>query len=120
MEECAEVVIAFPARRRVKLCGKSSTGWALNETLDEAADAIENMSEAYEKLSRHMDDLAALMPRWIPVTERLPEEDGCYLVAVKNDHKRRYSKTAWFSNGAWFARQDVTHWMPIPKEPKEE
>lgn len=58
--------------------------------------------------------------KWISVEERLPEEEGCYLVAVKNDHKRRYSKTAWFSRESWFARQDVTHWMPLPEPPKEE
>ena len=36
--------------------------------------------------------------RWIPVTERLPEKEGCYLVSVKNDHQRKYSKTAWFND----------------------
>lgn len=44
---------------------------------------------------------------WIPVAERLPEVSGLYLVSVKNDHKRKYSKTAWFEKGTWFARQDV-------------
>ena len=54
-------------------------------------------------------------PHWIPVTERLPEVNGCYLVSVKNDYERRYSKTAWFEKGAWFARQDVIAWMPLPE-----
>lgn len=54
-------------------------------------------------------------PHWIPVTERLPEVSGCYFVSVKNDHERRYSKTAWFKKGAWFARQDVLAWMPLPE-----
>ena len=54
-------------------------------------------------------------PHWIPVTERLPEVNGCYLVSVKNDHERRYSKTAWFEKGVWFARQDVIAWMPLPE-----
>ena len=57
-------------------------------------------------------------PHWIPVTERLPEESGCYLVSVKNDHKRRYSKTAWFEKDTWFARQDVIAWMPLPESYK--
>ena len=59
------------------------------------------------------------IPHWIPVTERLPEESGCYLVSVKNDHKRRYSKTAWFGKDTWFARQDVIAWMPLPEPYKE-
>ena len=54
-------------------------------------------------------------PHWIPVTERLPEVNGCYLVSVKNDHERRYSKTAWFGKDGWFARQDVIAWMPLPE-----
>lgn len=59
-------------------------------------------------------------PHWIPVTERPPEESGCYLVSVKNDHKRRYSKTAWFEKDAWLARQDVIAWMPLPEPWKGE
>ena len=58
-------------------------------------------------------------PHWTPVTERPPEESGCYLVSVKNDHKRRYSKTAWFEKDTWFARQDVIAWMPLPEPYKE-
>ena len=57
--------------------------------------------------------------KWIPVTERLPEEEGLYLVAVVNDHERRYSKTAWYhGHGNWFLHQKVTHWMPLPEPPK--
>ena len=58
-------------------------------------------------------------PHWIPVTERLPEESGCYLVSVKNDHERRYSKTAWFGKDTWFARKDVVAWQPLPEPYKE-
>jgi len=54
-------------------------------------------------------------PHWIPCSERLPEVSGCYLVSVKNDHERRYSKTAWFEKDTWFARQDVIAWMPLPE-----
>ena len=58
---------------------------------------------------------------WIPVTERLPEKEGLYLVAVKNDHDRRYSKTAWFYRGAWsLARQKILAWRPLPEAYTEE
>lgn len=53
--------------------------------------------------------------RWISVTERLPEKEGCYLVTVKNDHERRYSKTAWYSGDGWFARQDIIAWRLTPE-----
>ena len=60
-------------------------------------------------------------PKWIPVSERLPEKEGLYFVSVKNDHQRRYSKTCYFSRKNWFVRQDIIAWMPLPKpyEPHE-
>ena len=58
--------------------------------------------------------------KWIPVTEELPKKDGLYLVSVKNDHLRRYSKTCWYSNKNWLARQDVVAWMPLPQPYKAE
>lgn len=54
-------------------------------------------------------------PRWIPVSERLPEEDGGYLVAVK----RGYVTTAlWVGNVENWKK--VTAWMPLPKPYKED
>ena len=93
-------------------------GW-----MHESADAIEELAALSRRQEVKLVELTGELASklcWIPVTERLPEEDGCYLVAVKNDHKRRYSKTAWFSYDSWFTRQDVTHWMPLPQPPEEE
>ncbi len=59
-------------------------------------------------------------PRWIPVTERTPDKEGLYLVSVKNEHLRSYSKTCWYSNKNWFARQDVVAWQPLPQPYKAE
>ena len=87
---------------------------------EQGANAIQELENTIAGLREVIKGFADDMPHWIPCSERLPEEDGCYLVAVKNDHKRRYSKTAWFSHDSWFARQDVTHWMPLPEPPKEE
>lgn len=53
--------------------------------------------------------------RWVPVSVRLPEKEGCYLVTVQNDHKRKYSKTAWYSGDGWFARQDIIAWRLTPE-----
>lgn len=59
-------------------------------------------------------------PRWIPVTERTPDKEGLYLVSVKNEHLRNYSKTCWYSDKNWFARQDVVAWQPLPQPYKAE
>lgn len=75
---------------------------------------------AYCSVFLNSADVAPVQ-KWIPVTERLPEEEGLYLVAVVNDHERRYSKTAWYhGHGNWFLHQKVTHWMLLPEPPKEE
>lgn len=98
--------------------------------LREAAAAIESMSEAYDKLSRHMDDLAALMPHWIPVTEKLPEEQVFVLIRQDDDRMMVAEKV----DGDWWYRYfaydvdrwdeneqgKITHWMPLPKGPEEE
>ena len=77
-----------------------------------------------EEFAENADWLIAngvTIQRWIPVSERLPEEEGLYLVAVVNDHERRYSKTAWYhGHGNWFLHQKVTHWSYLPQPPKGE
>ncbi|MBQ2049728.1 MAG: DUF551 domain-containing protein [Spirochaetales bacterium] len=48
--------------------------------------------------------------QWIPVTERLPEENGDYLVTGRQGavNKRRYDDGHWYGNWA------VVAWMPLP------
>jgi hypothetical protein len=97
--------------------------------LQEAADAIEKMTEAYDKLSRHMDDLAALFPRWIPVSERLPEEHVFVLIRQDDDRMmvaERVDGDWWYRYFAydvdrWDEAEQgtITHWMPLPQPPEE-
>ena len=101
----------------------------LAKMMREAADAIEELSK----------------PRWIPVTERLPETSGVYLAWMKWDLTDPYDNPSAYpieydaeedAFGWWrpyfdpetlgLAKKDfiryegVTHWMPLPKPPKEE
>ena len=88
------------------------------DTVNKAADAIEELSK----------------PRWIPVTERLPEErinpntgDFEYVqcVTIWGDVRPfKYGtpigqKEAHFWNGAGYVDAYVTHWMPLPEPPKD-
>ena len=53
-------------------------------------------------------------PRWIPVTERLPEEDTLVLVWRYNGLpyvSRRTDSTYWLGLGR---DSGITHWMPLP------
>ena len=80
--------------------------------------------------------------KWIPVTERLPDIGGCYLVVVKYkyDFEKEYNYDtdvatfhfgyeSKYIDGQWNTYVDwdegqqylhVTHWMPLPEPPKEE
>ena len=64
--------------------------------------------------------------RWIPVTARLPEESGMYIVTANDGHAQRVSFVQWQKkNRMWNltgARSywRVTHWMPLPQPPKGE
>ena len=59
---------------------------------------------------------------WIPVTERLPEEDGDYLAYFGEYdgicvvyYEVLKTKSKWCCK--W---KEVTHWMPLPPAPKGE
>lgn len=80
--------------------------------------------------------------KWIPVTERLPEKDGKYLVnkdlwgtpyistilfAKVGEKVSAYDlkgeKNVWYdydSEPGYFPVDTVTHWMPLPEPPKGE
>ena len=103
---------------------RSHNGWALNKTLDEAADAIEKLQED----SVPIDDMEMILsevakPRWIPMTERVPEP-GWYLVRCNEVHKHIH-RIAYCYNSVWYENcnditEFVTHWISLPEPPKEE
>lgn len=94
---------------------------------EQAADAIEQLEKQ--------------VPKWIPVSERLPEVVDSYLVVIKckydyedqydvcvdvatyNPYERAYIDNCWNTYNDWDEGQQyihVTHWMPLPEPPKEE
>lgn len=63
--------------------------------------------------------------QWIPVTERIPEDEGFYLV-TSSQAGIKYVCSCYFtpelkntSVGAWL-EFGVTAWMPLPKPYEEE
>ena len=59
-------------------------------------------------------------PGWIPVTERLPEKEGVYLVTDKTAYGAKISLRYWNiheKDAFWsgFESDVVTAWMPLPK-----
>lgn len=73
--------------------------------------------------------------RWIPVTERLPEKQGWYHVAIRDEKTKRiaveidlYSietaknfghEIGFCKDGRWDGREKVIAWMPLPKAPED-
>ena len=80
----------------------------------DAADLIEAQAAEIEKLK-------AQVPRWIPVEERLPEQDGAGVAWFEDGLISRQSPDVVLWNGHgwrhWHLHRNVcgiTHWMPLP------
>ena len=56
-------------------------------------------------------------PRWIPVTERLPEKDTRVIVCASLPEG--VHSDFIYEDGHWLVSTGVTHWMPFPEPPKE-
>ena len=83
--------------------------------------------DGYGFYADHLIANGVTIQKWIPVTERLPDKNGEYLVS--GAWRGEPAKT-WICEfvvignvGGWAnpARKPVvTHWMPLPEPPKEE
>ena len=67
---------------------------------------------------------ATVPGKWIPVSERMPEAEGHYLVwanASRIDGYCDHLAIATYQGGEWSNEFNwlVTHWMPLPAAPKE-
>lgn len=77
--------------------------------------------------NRHAEILKSLPSaeqRWIPVTERLPDKMGTYLVTLDYKEHGTGVMSLWFHNEeiGWDLRvaDEVTAWMPLPEPWKGE
>lgn len=80
--------------------------------------------------ARKLIEDAPAVREWIPVSERLPEHFGTFLVAIDEGHgENRVSvdaadfdpyEKAWKTFNYFYAGFKITHWMPLPEPPKGE
>lgn len=108
---------------------------------------------ATEEETRHVEDLADYLiangvtfakdinaPSWIPVTERLPEDNLPrfsevkqikVLTALKRSNGVRTVRSQMRYKDTWatgykeiwrwkYSGSEITHWMPLPEPPKED
>lgn len=93
--------------------------------LQEAASRLE---EYTDRCARYAEEIAVLKAagervEWIPVTERLPEEDGFVIVWHDETEIALFSEGKFcFYDAVGCLREyvEVTHWMPLPTPPKGE
>lgn len=106
-----------------------SEGNAVAKLYNEAADAIEELATNYDAATdimkhqtEYIEELEANKPRWIPVTERLPE----LIVPCLVYNKSQPTMVGWriddkrFRIPGSYLPDHPTHWMPLPKPPEEE
>ncbi len=60
--------------------------------------------------------------RWIPVTDRLPEENGEFYLVCDMKTAGYLPDRGMYEDGEWTVQNDplfvVTHWMPLPEPPE--
>ena len=94
-------------------------------------------------IADHLISNGVTVQEWISVEDRLPENDGSYLVTMNSFGGRKYIGVRWFAKdgeavneyelagqeNVWYYHDSewgyisidsVTHWMPLPQPPKGE
>ena len=80
-----------------------------------------------EEIADHLIDNGVTVQEWISVDERLPEVGG-YVVCIAKRNPfsmfmpmvARIEKNGWVNTMTEQYISEVTHWMPMPAQPKGE
>lgn len=94
------------------------------------ADVLKAAFETDGYLSPYMQRMIDACPtvgEWISAKDRLPDFDGAVLACTRYGEIRVFLSDEdgdWFDErGSFYSRNtsgEVTHWMPLPKPPKED
>ena len=116
--------------KRLRRCASYDPRFVIQDCED-AADAIEELQVTVDGLTAQTNmvfektegrTVIKFEPKWIPVTERLPEDE----VLCINDRQFYLVGLLYCDDvGNYICETDgeimydVTHWMPLPKPPKD-
>lgn len=100
-----------------------------DKLMQEAADLIEQQAA-------RIKELEAKVPRWIPVTERLPKKQAWYHVAIRDKKTTRVSveldlyavetaknfghEIGFCKADRWPEREELIAWIPLPEPPEKD
>lgn len=72
-------------------------------------------------IATHLIENGVIVPQWISVEDRLPDNEERVLVAVDSDKSYTKIDTDRMVYRQWVRwGMSVTHWMPLPEPPKAE
>jgi hypothetical protein len=99
----------------------------IHEIISESGiDKNEHTNRVLRAIINGVETMPPINPqKWIPVSERLPEHSGNYLVTIadSNYENGQVFKISWFypSDNRWsFKNANVLAWMPLPEPYKAE
>ena len=105
-----------------KLCERAP--WCPDTEAKLMAEAANAIADLIFALKASNDFIVNNKPKWIPVAERLPEQNTRVIgfMAWKGITAIEYQHGKWYSIDHLQPLPDeaVTHWMPLPQPPKEE
>ena len=96
--------------------------WLLGLEKETLANMAHQQSKIIEKLQNAAKAQAVL--QWIPVSERLPENEGTYFCLGHNGtpfvclfRTTKYEGKIWLRSTGTRRIDGITHWMPLPAPP---
>jgi hypothetical protein len=85
---------------------------------------VESAAMDYKDSAAYFLDNGVTIQNWIPVSERLPDENQVVLCMRRNGSywvaQWTYIDWMWYDENEWRTEKEVTHWMPLPEPPKED
>lgn len=88
-------------------------------------EAEELFPSQVEAIADHLIANGVTVQRWIPVTEKMPEDFVSVLIVAPGEHPLPLVHEAYHANNCWvtlsviYNDDEITHWMPLPPAPEE-
>lgn len=127
LRRCAtRYVLAYEERKDVMQKAADAIE-ELEDGLNGVSAANDRLSDWNEELKKELDSanemntaLYGALPKWIPVTERLPER-GFYLIFTsEREVHEAFFYNGWYDPVEAYEHYEATHWMNLPEPPEEE